>query len=650
MPYKDEVSIEFPTDDYRNVMIVFGENMRGKTSLLNAVRWAFYGQAVGRHSRSIPLPLIVNKDGAAEDDWDVEAFVTFEAGGHVYELRRTASRRPHVATPTKPEDFLVAVHLTRDGVVLAGDQVEAEIDQFAPEQISRFFLFDGELLQEYEELLVEGSEQGRRIKESIEQVLGVPALTRGRAELGVILKNATKRQSQELAHIQGLEKQAEQTKVLTTRLESFETDLSRLQDALNAKRAQRNELQDDLEAAATVLALKEKSNAAKANAENHRATLDRKRAERHQLLSVAWQDMLDARLEAKRTILRDRQNELTSELRERTRIESKIESVTKALSNRECPTCHQPTPDRERQRLGREQGELEAELAKFGDNTRELQEVSAQLASLDRIRGNKAKDRLDQIDKDIRGAEVGLQKAENEIERIEEQIAGQDTAELSRKRILHQEALREEGRLSGDIDNVRREIQKINEQLAVARKAIEGLAPGRSKRTTLKVKLAADLEQCFNVSIDRLRDQLRKRVEALATEAFKELTTQEAYQGLTINKNYGLDIIDSRGRPVSVRSAGAEQTVALSLIDGLNRTGRAIGPVIMDTPLARLDTGHRDNLLRYLPTITSQLVLLVHGGEIRDEGDLDAAKARLGATYRIVEVSETQSRIERIAI
>jgi DNA sulfur modification protein DndD len=70
----------------------------------------------------------------------------------------------------------------------------------------------------------------------------------------------------------------------------------------------------------------------------------------------------------------------------------------------------------------------------------------------------------------------------------------------------------------------------------------------------------------------------------------------------------------------------------------------------MDTPLARLDTGHRDNLLRYLPTITSQLVLLVHGGEIRDEGDLDAAKARLGATYRIVEVSETQSRIERIAI
>jgi DNA sulfur modification protein DndD len=29
MPYKGEVSVDFPTDDARNVMIVFGDNMRG---------------------------------------------------------------------------------------------------------------------------------------------------------------------------------------------------------------------------------------------------------------------------------------------------------------------------------------------------------------------------------------------------------------------------------------------------------------------------------------------------------------------------------------------------------------------------------------------------------------------------------------------
>jgi DNA sulfur modification protein DndD len=62
MPYKGRVVIDFPTDDSRNVMIVFGDNMRGKTSLLNALRWGFYERAVGRHSRPILLHEIVNKD------------------------------------------------------------------------------------------------------------------------------------------------------------------------------------------------------------------------------------------------------------------------------------------------------------------------------------------------------------------------------------------------------------------------------------------------------------------------------------------------------------------------------------------------------------------------------------------------------------
>jgi DNA sulfur modification protein DndD len=90
--------------------------------------------------------------------------------------------------------------------------------------------------------------------------------------------------------------------------------------------------------------------------------------------------------------------------------------------------------------------------------------------------------------------------------------------------------------------------------------------------------------------------------------------------------------------------------VALSLIDGLNRTGRAAGPVVMDTPFGRLDLQHRDNILRYLPSVTSQFVLLVHSGEIRPETDLATIKPRIGAAYRIEEVTPTHSRIERTTL
>jgi DNA sulfur modification protein DndD len=218
-------------------------------------------------------------------------------------------------------------------------------------------------------------------------------------------------------------------------------------------------------------------------------------------------------------------------------------------------------------------------------------------------------------------------------------------ADIARKRALRDEKVKEEGRLQQDVVQRRKEIDKIKGDLAVAQKTIEGMSQARSLRSTTKARLCEDLESIFNLSIERLRDKLRDTVQARADEAFHKMTTQAAYRGLEINRNYGLSIIDDLGRKVTVRSAGAEQVVALSLIDGLNRTGRAAGPVVMDTPFGRLDLKHRDNILTYLPDATSQFVLLVHSGEIRPQTDLAAIAPRIGAVYKIKEINARQSTI-----
>jgi len=647
MPYKGQNTVDFPTDDARNVMIVFGDNMRGKTSLLNALRWGFYGRAMGRHSRAIPLQDIVNKDAALSDDWRVEVFIQFDANGHQYDLRRTATRRHHVATPSRPDDFLMSVLLNRDGAPMSGEQIEPEIDQFAPEQISRFFLFDGELLQEYESLLIENSEQGSQIKEAIEQVLGVPSLIHGRTELGAIGKTATKRQSSELLHIRGLEAQAERQQELMALQDAYERDLDDLQRKLAAVRSDRTKLEDELEAAAAILALKAKLDGLASQKKSLEELQERKRLERQALLAEAWQDLLDVKLSVKRDQLQRRQTRLTEGLKEQGSRQSKIDNLERLLKTRNCPTCGQDLGSDRRDELGATLGSLQAEMKQVDDNSGDLQAVSAQIAGLNKIRGVRARERLAEIDRDARTTEVSLQRVENEIERVNDEIAGQDTADLARKRILLQEALKEQGRRETSIASVRLNIEKTREDLDVAQKAIEGLALGRSRQSTHKVSIAKDLERIFAASIEDLRDRLRSRVEELATGAFRKMTTQKAYRGLEINLNYGLSIIDGAGRKVPLRSAGAEQIVALSLIDGLNRTGRAVGPVVMDTPFGRLDLQHRDNILRYLPTVTSQFILLVHSGEIRPETDLASIMPRIGAVYRINEVTPTQSIIER---
>ena len=73
-------------------------------------------------------------------------------------------------------DFEEVLSVEVDGNVLAQSRFDDIVNTLMPEGISRFFLFDGELLQEYEELLINESEAGHRISEAIERILGVPIL------------------------------------------------------------------------------------------------------------------------------------------------------------------------------------------------------------------------------------------------------------------------------------------------------------------------------------------------------------------------------------------------------------------------------------------------------------------------------------------
>lgn len=647
MPYKGQARVDFPQDEFRNVMLVFGDNMRGKTSLLNALRWGFYERAVGRHSTTIPLHEILNKEAASEGDWTVEVHIEFEANGHVYDLRRRAEKRAAVTVPQRPEDFQAQVFLRKDGIPVQGDLVEAEINGIAPQQVSRFFLFDGELLGEYEMLLIEGSDQGRQIKEAIEQVLGVPALIHGRDELGTLLKSARKAQQHDLQRVAGLEQHAQQQAELTARQESYEKDLGALQGQLETVRSDRMKLDDEIEAAQSIYAAKSRLDAIVDRQRQIEDYRDQKKLERLDLLSQSWRDLIEIKVSVRREQMEKERRELTQQMKKEAGVETQIAQLEKLLDTKECPTCRQGLGDERRGQIGADLGRLQGELARFRDNTDTLQSLSAQIEALSKIKGVSARDRIAQIDRDLQGHEVELTKIENEGAKLRDEIEGYDTAEIARKRALRDAKLQEEATLQKDIIVRKKDVDKVKGDLAVAQRTIEGLTQTRSQRSTIKATVCTELETVFNQSIERLRDRLRKAVEERATEAFREMTTQKAYQGLEINQSYGLSILDENKNKVTVRSAGAEQVVALSLIDGLNRTGRAAGPVVMDTPFGRLDLKHRDNILTYLPTVTSQFVLLVHSGEIRPETDLAALSSRIGAVYHIREINPRHSVVER---
>jgi len=648
MPYKGRSSLTFPQDPVRNVMVVFGDNMRGKTSLLNALRWAFYGKAFGRHLREIPLNELLNKEAALDGEFVIEASVEFVADNHRYDLRRRAVKRAMVAFPTRSEDFEVIVGLQKDGVAVSGHLVEAEINRFAPEQVSRFFLFDGELLQEYETLLIEGSEQGKRIKEAIEQVLGVPTLIHGRDEASTLVRQFQRQQSKDLAHVEGLERQAEKQASWQAKQDSYEADLNLLRGHLQRTKTERAALDDELEKVDSVHRAKTRLDMLLTREKEIIRRQNEAADERRSLLRDAWRDLLQPKLAARKAALYEEQSKLTQEMQERGRLESKAANLRSILETSSCPTCGRDTEESRRAEAGATLGRIEAELRSIHIDHGSLGDVNARIREIDRLVRSGVSAKIRTLDDETRRLGVELTKVENEAEKLTDEIRGYDTAEIARQRTLRDGLLREEGKLERDVTDRLAKIEEARKELAVISKALQNLPQARASRSTAMVKICMSVEKVFGESIERLRNNLRRDVARRATEAFNQLTTQKSYTGLEINDNYGLTILDETGSRVTVRSAGAEQIVALSLIDGLARTGRAAGPVVMDTPFGRLDLRHRDNILRYLPTTTGQLVLLVHDGEIRKETDLAPVADRIGVAYEIREISPRHSRIEQV--
>lgn len=90
-------------------------------------------------------------------------------------------------------------------------------------------------------------------------------------------------------------------------------------------------------------------------------------------------------------------------------------------------------------------------------------------------------------------------------------------------------------------------------------------------------------------------------------------------------------------------SAGERQLLAVSLLWGLARASGQPLPVVVDTPLGRLDGSHREHLVdRYFPYASHQVILLSTDTEI-DQPTYERMKKYVGRTYLLTFDQESNS-------
>ncbi len=92
-------------------------------------------------------------------------------------------------------------------------------------------------------------------------------------------------------------------------------------------------------------------------------------------------------------------------------------------------------------------------------------------------------------------------------------------------------------------------------------------------------------------------------------------------------------------------SAGERQLLAVSLLWALAKASDQAAPTVIDTPLGRLDSRHRDRLVqRYFPFAGDQVILLSTDEEV-DENLYEKLKPRLSRSFTITQTAGSDSEV-----
>lgn len=622
-----------------NVSLIFGENMHGKTSLLNAIRWCLYGSAINRQGKAIPARDLINILAVRNGVATTSVELIFEVDGSKYQLLRELD-----TTSGSPID---STTLKIDGRLTDGGKIEAIIENLIPKQISQFMLFDGELLRNFENLVVAvGSQQANGIKNAIEETLGIPLLRRAFDNTEYVVSEFKKESKNELQRNANTRMISGKINELELKIETYKKEIYELETTLESYVSNLSELDEALHDTEEAIRLIERKKALQSELLSRKDEQIEIQNNLKQLSSNLWlvplKKAVNAQIESYKEKLRS-VNDMSSAQSSKTVEMLKLE---RSLEHSNCPTCGNIlSPDKIE--------DIKAQLTLLKDeisNSGNLEELKFELmTNIKKLEfSSDTPDETEKYkvnyDRDIK-LEHEILGIENRIYEIEQSLKGVDEQNSLSVRKEYDTLNREIGVIEKDIKDHAKLLEDCENEIRAIRKSKDFQEISENSDALLKTEISEQIRDVLKAAIALYRDEMRSNVERRATETFQNLTTEKTFDKLVINESYGLSLVVD-GTTVN-RSAGAEQIVAMSLIESLNYHGRRTGPMIMDTPVGRLDVKHRKNIMEYLPTVVTQLAIFAHSGELTEESDL-IDPCLVGARYRIERVSTFQSNLVRI--
>ncbi len=205
------------------------------------------------------------------------------------------------------------------------------------------------------------------------------------------------------------------------------------------------------------------------------------------------------------------------------------------------------------------------------------------------------------------------------------------------------------GRVAAEIATQEREIRgRYNDAISLAR-ALRDWHQKLSEQQDLKQPLEyANRARSLLLEFGQISTERRlQQLESEFAMAFRRLARKDDIVATASidPKRFTVKLLDQNGVKIqkSKLSAGERQIYAIAMLEALARTSGRRLPVVIDTPLGRLDSYHRANLVQdYFPRVSHQVILLSTDTEVNESFHQELAPS-ISHCYEILYDDETRA-------
>ena len=602
-------SLDLGTEPSRPIILCGGDNGSGKTTIFDSMMLCLYGRkysGISEKKYHDTISRLFHSNDSRSDAMSVSLEFRHARFGKTSRCTvRRAWERGIDGTPFEVLDVSIRSEAGAGNCAKSNDQ--SVIDGILPLGVTRLFFFDGEKVQK----MAEDGDESAYIRASLDSLFGLDVAQQLHRDIGI---HVGRNSGLEAAAVEGeIESENRKKKELEERLDKAREDQV-------FKDSELGRIRDDL-----------------SRLEEEFARLGGRFADRRAEL-VEEKAGLERRVDAARSEIA----RMCSGLLPLCMVREQTASVREGLDV-DIKTMHGIS---ERQILSEAFSDVNRRVkAEFGTGkfarwlkdmlSGKLDEVQA--AQRDAVFGLSAKDtehlaglmdaanlvdlgRLEKLCSELRVADRSLEEVNRAVDLVPKQ---DEIAPLFSKILQVGRDLKD---AEDELENLKNMESQYRSELVLVNSGIRKLLDRKRKhaRKMGGLGLAPRIQEALQEYSDELRAEKSRVLASSILDSIGRLLHKEGFvAGVKVNPDtFEVSMWDKSGDEITKDrlSKGELQIYATAVMWGVAKTSGRAMPLMIDTPLARLDSGHRSNMVDgFYPNASHQVIILSTDSEITKE-------------------------------